>query len=120
MRGADGKETDQTWAERIEANGGTYELPEVQSGYLLDMLHQMGICASGFSGPAPLPAAEIHAWSAMAGVDLLPWEFIALQSASRAYVQQFYSGDEYPPFGEVEYDDAVIEQQLASTLDRLI
>ncbi len=73
-------------------------------------------------GAIPLTATELAAWATGSGVELQPWEFGALQRASRAYCSQRYQPDPYPPWGDPDdlYDDDVIAERLQRGLDKLL
>jgi hypothetical protein len=91
--GPDGKPAERTRAQELQRSGKPATLPPAPA-YLLAWLHELGICQPG---PEPLPASEIAAWASGAGHRLQPWEFSALQEASRAFVAEYQAGNPLPP-----------------------
>lgn len=85
-------------------------------------MHQLGWAEAGPNCPVPLSAQEIEAWANGSRHRLQGWEFLALQAASRAYVDEFLSENARPPDGQDEStlaDADVINQRTASVFDRL-
>lgn len=120
-KGADKKPAEHTRAEQIERDGGRIELPDAPA-YLLTWLHQLGWAEAGPNCPLPLSAQEIHAWASCAGHRLQGWEFLALQAASRAYVDEFLAERATPPDDQDEAtlaDPNVIDERTARVFDRL-
>lgn len=91
--GPDGKPAERTRAQELHEAGKAVPLPAAPA-HLLGWLHELGMCVPG---PEPLPATEITAWAHGSGRRLLPWEFLALQEASRAFVSEFHAGNAQPP-----------------------
>jgi len=82
---------------------------------------QAGPAQAGGMGPVPLSAAELAAWASGSGLALQPWEFRALQRASRAYCAEMARPGDWPPCGDPDalYDDDVVADRLAAGLDAL-
>jgi len=108
-QGADGKRAERTRGEQLQADGHPVTLPNAPP-YLLAWLHSLGMCQRGESGPVPLPAVEISAWASGAGHRLQPWEFEALQDASRAFCAEYQSENTQPPDGQALPRISVIQQ----------
>lgn len=86
--------------------------------YLLAWLHSLGMCQRGESGPLPLPAVEISAWANGTGHLLKPWEFEALQEASRAFCAEYLNENSQPPDGK-DLPRPSLGQQLKQLAKRL-
>lgn len=121
VKQGDGKPSQTTRAQQIEADGGTVRLPEVQGIHLVSALQGAGMCLSGGMSAAPLTATELTAWCAGAGRTLAPWEFAAVLAASRAYVTQLHSDDAAPPYGDSSdlSDPEVLSRRFARSLGGL-
>ena len=118
----DGKRGEKTRLEIVESNGGCITMPPQRCPYLLDWLCQAGPAQSGAMALTGLSAAELQAWSTATATALLPWEFRALQRASRAYCSEQSSPGDFPPFGTTDTlaDDDVVAENLARGLDKLL
>lgn len=81
----------------------------------------MGWASPGTYSPVPLSALEIQAWANGAGHRLEPWEFEALQDASRAYVDEYLAENRTAPDGQDETlaDPEVIDARAARLFDKL-
>ncbi len=95
----DGKQAERTRAEQLQADGAVIDMPEAPA-YLLDWLQELGWCAAGAMGAAPISATEIAAWASGTGRRLQGWEFAALQTASRHYVTHLHDETPVPPDGQ--------------------
>lgn len=120
--GADGKPGERCQLEIVKDNGGSITMPPQRCPYLYDWLCQAGPAQAGAMASVGLSAAELQAWSAMAAVDLQPWEFAALQRASRAYCAERSDPGDYPPYGDAEdlYDDDIVALKLEQGLRKLL
>lgn len=105
----------------MEENGGCIELPEQTAPYLLDYLRRIGIYGYGAMGPVPLSALEIRAWCEGSGIELQPWEFEALRTASRAYIACLTGSDDTLPYGDPDElsDPDVVDDRLEALFSRL-
>ena len=75
--------------------------------HLLDQFLELGPASRDASGLAPITFAEIGAWQAVAGIELLPWEARLMRRLSSAYVSQHAlsaAPDALPPWGAVTSD----------------
>jgi hypothetical protein len=72
-------------------------LPSVESGWLLEALHELGWWQATGMGFSAVSHAEISSWCALMQIDLDPWEVQAIRSASRAYCIQGSSKDPREP-----------------------
>lgn len=97
-------------------------MPPQSCPYLFDWLCQAGPAQPGAMALSPLSATELQAWALGGGITLEPWEFHALQHASRAYCAEQSNPSDFPPYGDPEelYDDDVVAEQLAKGLERLL
>lgn len=109
----------QSRAEKIAANGGEPLLPLLcdELLYLIGYLWEAGPVTSAGMGPAPLSALEIQAWQRGAGIDLMPWEFLALRKLSRAYCGQLHDAetpDCPPPYGQpaTDFDRSIVARKV--------
>lgn len=122
VKGADGKPSQTSRAQQIQADGGTIHMPELALPNLLLTLQDAGLCLRGGMGPAPITAAELLAWCAGVGRKLAAWEFGAILAASRAYCTQLMTEDTAtPPFGSIAdlSDPAVMSNRIAKSLGSL-
>lgn len=125
IKGADGKPTQTSRAQQIQADGGIIQMPELALPHLLHILKEAGLCLQGAMGVVPLTSAELLAWCAGAGRRLAAWEFSAILNASRAYCSQLHGQQNEsapaPPFGGIGdlSDPAVIGQRIAKSLGNL-
>lgn len=96
-------------------------MPPLHAPYLYDWLMTAGPVQAGGMGPSSLSATELTAWAAASGQRLQPWEFQALQRASRAYCSEQLSPGDWPPYGDPDdlYDDDTVADRLAAGLDKL-
>jgi len=103
----------------MQADGGHVDTPDAPP-YLLGWMQELGWCAAGGMGAAPLPAVEIAAWARGSGRRLQAWEFLALQEASRTYVANLHNEDPVPPGGERIERPSVAGQfkKLASQINK--
>lgn len=62
--------------------------PTEHSRRLVGLLLDLGLCAAGGMGPAPLSWADLAHWQRLTGEPLHPWQARALRQASAAYVSQ--------------------------------
>jgi len=71
------------------------------------------------AGEVQVTHAEIQAWQANMGVELLPWEVSLIRRLSLAFVQQSaISRDPYckPPYGDL-YKSPDIDSKIDAALD---
>lgn len=82
---------------------------------LLAWLFDAGPTLPGFSGPAPLTAAELQAWQAGQGLRLTPWQERTLRHLSRAYVAELFTAaapDAPAPWQSDTFDGARMDAAL--------
>lgn len=96
-------------------------MPDIAAEHMFGWLVSAGPAMSGAMGPVPLSASELAAWASGHAITLAPWEFAALQAASRAYCRECMSPSPWPPFGDPDalYDDDVVAENLSRNLDKL-
>lgn len=116
--GPDGKRGEKSQIEIARANGGDVTLPPQRCPYLFEWLCQAGPAQSGAMGPVGLSASELQAWASCSAIELQPWEFAALQRASRAYCAAYASADDCPPWGGTDglSDPAEIEKRMMKAM----
>lgn len=93
-----GNEEKRSRAEIAEKDGIPIHTPPVFASYVLNFLSDLGWAGSGGMGAAPLSAVEVKAWAELSDIELTPWEFAAIKSASRAYVSQSYEENQDAPY----------------------
>lgn len=113
------KQDAKTRARRIEDNGGTPLLPEVDAAYMVGHWYAVGQVMPTGQGVLPLSAAELRAWQQGRQADLAPWEFQTLLDMSRAYVGQLHESEKPecpPPFGDAanEFDREIVSKKVAN------
>lgn len=90
----------------LHHEGAAVPLPEPgPAAHLLDHLFDAGPVMHGGMGAAPLSYGELHAWSALRGIDLEPWEFKLMRDLSRAYAAESSTADNpsaAPPWVEID------------------
>uniref|UniRef100_A0A193SBN9 Uncharacterized protein n=1 Tax=biofilter metagenome TaxID=1070537 RepID=A0A193SBN9_9ZZZZ len=96
--------------------------PLPQAGYLFEWLCQAGPASATGMGAIPLPPSELNAWALGAQIQLQSWEFSALLDASRAYCRELHAAADWPPYGDPDllYDDDIVAERLAQSLDKLL
>lgn len=119
------KADEQSRFDRITANGGEPQFPEVgEAQYLVGIWADIGFFCQTGAGPGRLTASEVLAWQQGTGRTLAPWEFSAVRDMSTAYLIGNADGekpDSVPPFGatEQEYDREVVSKKLSSVFGAL-
>jgi hypothetical protein len=63
-------------------------MPEVNAGYLLDHLFEIGPTMSAGGYPGPITHEEIMAWMELTGVPLQPWESRFIRRLSCEYIAE--------------------------------
>lgn len=85
------------------------------AGHIIDYLYEFGpaIQSGGQTGPADF--GEIESWANMTGIDLLPWESLALRRLSVAFVREAEKAKDPKcpaPWQKEELDQQVIADGL--------
>ena len=101
-------------------------MPEIgDATYLTGYWFDLGMTGQGGMGLVQLSAQEIQSWSAGSGIELNPWEFLAIRKMSLAYVKQLSESERPdcpPPFGDPvnQIDRDVVQRKIQSALKSLI
>lgn len=79
----------------------------------------------GGMGLVQLSAQEIQAWSDCSGIELNPWEFLAIRKMSFSYIKQLNESERPdcpPPFGDPvnQIDRDVVQQKITSAFKSFI
>jgi hypothetical protein len=72
----------------LQDTGVPAELPEVDLGYLVAYLWDVGPTLSSSGGESPLTRTELRAWQEDMGLELQPWESRILMRLSHDYLIQ--------------------------------
>lgn len=83
-------------------------MPEVGADYLLDELNKIGIVSSGSNGLSAITWQDVAAYQSQTFNLLNTWECECLVDMSRAYLRQYNSKDDEPPF---IYDEQKAEEE---------
>lgn len=74
------------------------EMPDVSADYLLEELNKIGIVSSGSNGLSAITWQDVAAYQSLTGGNLTSWEAEMIIEMSRAYLRQYNSKEQDPPF----------------------
>jgi hypothetical protein len=120
------EKSQQSRAEKIEANGGRPLMPDILGAeYLVGYWVAAGRCSAGAMGPVPLSASEIVSWQRGTRTELLPFEFSTILEMSRGYVEMLHAGEKpscNPPFGDPvrEFDRETVSKKVSNAFRALL
>lgn len=89
--------------QKLLAEGGHPDLPEVSCGYLLDIFLEVGPVSAAGMGSSRITQAEIAHWQANMRTPLPPWECRTLLRLSEAWLEESRVADDAarpPPYAE--------------------
>ena len=84
-------------------------LPHCRAEYLVLLFYELGICEQGDNGAKVVSWKELEAWQESVQRKLSPWEVVMIRDMSRAYVNEYYAGNDKlrpAPYVSVEMDEA--------------
>ena len=80
-------------------------LPHCRAEYLVLLFYELGICEQGDNGAKVVSWKELDAWQENTQRKLSPWEVVMIRDMSRAYVNEYYAGNDKTrpaPYTDVE------------------
>jgi hypothetical protein len=95
------------------------QLPDVEDGFIVEWMNEVGWYQVGMSGLIPITWTELNAWATMTSTNVTPSESILMMNLSKAYVGQFNQSDDRntpAPFTEVQ----ISQEQLGNKLKAIL
>ena len=84
-------------------------LPHCRAEYLVLLFYELGICEQGDNGAKVVSWKELDAWQENTQRKLSPWEVVMIRDMSRAYVNEYYAGNDKlrpAPYESIEMDES--------------